>query len=91
MGPWSAGLMLAVSVACALSGRGLWIRAPWGHRMALGVLGVNLIGDAASALLRGDPRTLIGLPIGGGLIAYLLSARVRDQFEPRAPGADPDS
>jgi hypothetical protein len=41
---------------------------------------VNLIGDAGNAAVRGDLRTLIGLPIGGALIAYLLSPRVRRQF-----------
>ena len=41
---------------------------------------MNVIGDATTAFVRGDLRTLIGLPIGGALIAYLLSAGVRRQF-----------
>ena len=41
---------------------------------------VNLIGDLGNAFLRGDLRTLIGLPIGGALIGYLLSPRVRELF-----------
>lgn len=80
MGSWAVVLMVAVCVTCALSARGLWLRALWGHRLALGVLTVNLIGDTANAFLRGDLRTLIGLPIGGALIGYLLSARVRKLF-----------
>jgi hypothetical protein len=90
MGPWAIGLMAIVCLACAFSARGLWIRARWGHRLALGVLAVNLIGDAMNAILRGDLRTLIGLPIGGVLIAYLLSARVKSLFHPQdavPPGA----
>ena len=35
-------------------------------------------GYAANALIRGDPRTLIGLPIGLALITYLRSRRVRN-------------
>lgn len=84
MGPWAVVLMLAVSIACGLSARGLWIRSPRGRWLAIGVLAANLLGDGANALLRGDLRTLIGLPIGAALIAYLLSGGVRNQFESRA-------
>ncbi|MFL6264370.1 MAG: hypothetical protein ACJ76Y_32175 [Thermoanaerobaculia bacterium] len=72
MGIWAVALMAAVCAACALAARGLWIRAPWGRRLAVGILTVNLIGDTANAFVRGDLRTLIGLPIGGALIVYLL-------------------
>jgi len=40
----------------------------------------NLVGDTANAILRDDPRTLIGLPIGGLLIAYLLRPKIKDLF-----------
>lgn len=80
MGPWAIVLMFVVSIACALSAWGLWIRAPWGRRLAVTILAVNLIGDGANTVLRGDLRTLIGLPIGGALIVYLLSSRIRSQF-----------
>jgi uncharacterized membrane protein (DUF2068 family) len=72
MGPWAVLLMATVCAACALAARGLWRQAPWGRWLALAILTVNLIGDAANAFLRGDLRTLIGLPIGGALIAYLV-------------------
>jgi len=81
MGPWAIVLMMTVAAACASASRGLWIRARWGHRLAVTLLVVNLIADAANALLRGDLRMLVGLPIGALLIAYLLSARVRESFE----------
>ena len=80
MGAWAAALMFTVATACALSAWGLWSRAEWGHRLAVSLLVVNVIGDATNAFVRGDLRTLIGLPIGGALIAYLLSAGVRHQF-----------
>jgi len=81
MGPWAIALMVCVSLACTASAIGLWIGAQWGQRAAVAVLAVNLFGDTANALLREDWRTLIGLPIAGGLIAYLLSARVRTYFK----------
>jgi hypothetical protein len=31
-------------------------------------------------VVRGDWQTLIGLPIGGAMLAYLLSRRIRDWF-----------
>jgi len=80
MGAWAIVLMVAVAAGCACSAWGLWIRARWGHRLAVALLVVNLVGDATNALMRGDLRTLIGLPIGIALIAYLLSAGVRGQF-----------
>jgi hypothetical protein len=83
IGLWAIALMGSVCFACAAAAIGLWKRAPWGHRIAIGVLVVNLIGDIASAILRSDPRTLIGVPIGGAMIAYLLSRRVRSTFGPR--------
>jgi len=80
IGPWAVVLMLVVATVCALSAVGLWIRARWGQRLALVLLAVNLVGDTTNAFLREDLRTLIGLPIAGALIAYLLSARVRSHF-----------
>jgi len=64
-----------VGVACGLSAIGLARNAEWGRRLAIGVLTVNLIGDSLNALLRHDPRTLIGLPIAGLMIWYLLTRR----------------
>lgn len=77
---WALLLMLGVASACALSGVGLWLRARWGHRLALVLLTVNFVADVTNALIRGDLRTLVGLPIGGALLAYLLSAGVRSHF-----------
>ena len=33
---------------------------------------MNLVGDTFNAVFRGDLRTLIGLPIGGLMIWYLM-------------------
>jgi hypothetical protein len=48
--------------------------------LAIGILAVNLAGDSMNAIFRHDLRTLIGLPIGGLMIWYLMSAGVRARF-----------
>ena len=72
IGRLSILLMFMVGSACASAAIGLATRARWGRPLALGILIVNLIGDLLNAILRHDLRTLIGLPIGGAMIAYLL-------------------
>jgi len=80
IGRLSILLMFVVGSACGSAAIGLATRARWGRPLALGILIVNLIGDLLNAILRHDLRTLIGLPIGGAMIAYLLMrARVRDE------------
>jgi hypothetical protein len=71
----SMALMAAVGVACGLAATGLARNAEWGRRLAIGVLTANLAGDSLNALLRHDPKTLIGLPIGGLMIWYLLKRK----------------
>jgi hypothetical protein len=85
LGELAVALMVLVAVACAGAAVGLWTRQRWGHRLAVGILSVNLLGDTLSAVVRGDWRTLIGLPIGGAMLAYLLSRRVRAWFASGAP------
>ena len=71
IGNGSAALMGVVGSACGLAAIGLARRAEWGRRLAIGILTVNLVGDTLNAILRHDPITLIGLPIGGLMIWYL--------------------
>lgn len=80
LGPVAVPLMLLVSIACAGAAVGLWRGRQWGHRLAVGVLGVNLIGDVTNAVLRHDWRTLIGVPIGGAMLIYLTRSTVRNRF-----------
>ena len=72
LGHWSIVLMAVVGTACGLAAVGLARNAEWGRRLAISVLTVNLIGDSLNALFRHDPHTLIGLPIGGLMIWYLV-------------------
>jgi len=81
---WGVVLMLTVGIACALAAIGLWTRAMWGHHLAVGILAVNLVGDGLNVIVRGDLRALIGLPIGGAIILYLLRSRLREQFQVRS-------
>lgn len=82
MGRWALALMVAVAVACGLAAVGVWTRARWGHRLAVALLAVNLLGDIANVIIRGDLRILVGIPIASGLLAYLLSSGVRGEFDP---------
>jgi len=73
--PLAVTLMTTVGAACALAVVGLARGREWGRRLALAILTVNLIGDTVSAFARHDPRTLIGLPIGGAIIWLLAASR----------------
>lgn len=65
-------LMSVVGLACASAAVGLAKRAAWGRRLAIAIITINLIGDLAGAILRHDPRPLIGLPIAGAMIWFLV-------------------
>ena len=80
MGPWAVALLVAVGLACTLAARGLWTGSPWGRRLAFGILAVNLVGDAANALILGDLRSAVGVPVVLLLSLPLLSKRGREFF-----------
>jgi len=84
LGAWGVLLMASVAIACALAAIGLSIQAQWGRRLAVAILAINVLGDVMNAVTRGELRTLIGIPIGGAMIFYLLRARTRAQFEVRS-------
>lgn len=69
--PASVLLMLGVGLACGAAALGLARGRNWGRKVAICILAVNLAGDVANAALRRDPRTLVGLPVGGALLFYL--------------------
>ena len=75
MGLWSALLMGVVCVACGMAALGLRRCKRWGYDVALSILTINLVGDTANAVMAHDWRILVGLPIGGAMIVYLLSKR----------------
>jgi hypothetical protein len=79
MGRWSVFVMSNVCLACASAAWGLWRCRLWGYWTAATILTVNLLGDTINTFLLRDWRTLIGLPIAGLMIAYLM--RKRSIFE----------
>ena len=78
MGRLSILIMTMVGAACLFAAIGLARDRRWGGRLALLILVVNLVGDTANAIVRHDPRTLIGLPIGGAMIAYLATRKAKN-------------
>lgn len=80
LGSVGGGLMAMVSIACAGAALGLRSLDGWGHKLAVALLGLNLVGDAASAIFARNLWALIGIPIGGLMIAYLLQPHMRALF-----------
>jgi hypothetical protein len=80
LGAGAVPLMLLVAGACAGAAIGLWRGWRQGYRLAVAVLGINLAGDLANALVRHEWRTLIGVPIAGAMLFYLTRPRIRDRF-----------
>lgn len=72
-------LMVIVCFACATAAIGLWRCARSGYVTALVILSLNLVGDTMNATIAHEWRTLVGLPIGGAMILYLLRSRRRFQ------------
>jgi hypothetical protein len=77
MGIWAIVLMLAVGSACAFASVGLWRHRHWGLVIAIAVLSCNLVGDLLNAIVFGDRRALIGVPIATALLAYLIAVAKR--------------
>ena len=75
LGPLAVALMALVCAACTIIAFGLWKGRPWGRALAIAGLSINLISDVATALIRRDPVTLIGIPIAGAIIFYLVRTR----------------
>jgi uncharacterized membrane protein (DUF2068 family) len=80
IGVWAVVLLTTVSVFCATAGVGLWRGARWGHRIAVGLIAVNLIADVTNVILGIEPRAIVGVPIGAVILAYLMSTKVRRFF-----------
>ena len=80
IGVWAILLMTCVGAACAAAAVGLFRGATWGRTVAILVLACNLAGDVANAVLRQDYRALIGVPIGGLFIGYLVGKTAGSYF-----------
>jgi len=73
-------LFLLLAVALATAGIGWFQRRLWGWRLAVAIIGTQVIGDivnlARSDWLRGG----VGIIVAGALLLYLLRPRVRAAF-----------
>ena len=78
IGRWAIALMLVVGIGCTFAAIGLWRKRGWGIRLAIVILSINIVGDLFNALVRHDYRALIGLPVGGAMIFYLVTRRNTD-------------
>ena len=78
LGRISLLLMGTVGSSCGAAAIGLFRGRRWGQVIGLIILVVNVLADAANAILCHDYRTLVGLPIGGAMIAYLWSTTRRN-------------
>lgn len=72
LGYWSVVLMLTVGTACFFAAIGLWRARPWGTRLAVIILSINMLGDLTNVFVRHDYRALVGVPVAGAMIFFLL-------------------
>jgi hypothetical protein len=73
-------LFFLLAATLVISGIGWFRRRLWGWRLAVVIIGIQVLGDLIN-LVRGDRlRGGTGAVIAGTLLLYLLSARVRDVF-----------
>ena len=78
LGNWAIALMSVVGIGCASAAIGMWRGTLWGIQLGTVILLLNIIGDLVNVVARHDYRSLIGLPIAGAMIFYLVrSARHR--------------
>lgn len=81
LGQWAVVMLFIVSALCAAAALGLWRGSKWGYWLAVGLMATNLLGDVTNVMLGTEPRAIVGVPIAGAVLAYLLlSKRVRQFF-----------
>ena len=80
LGQWAVLLLATVSLFCATAAIGLWRGSRWGHWLAIGLIATNLIGDITNVMLGTEPRAILGIPIAGAILLYLLTKKVRSSF-----------
>ena len=77
---WAIVLMIAICIACIFTAAGLWRGRRWGYWLAVVMLVINLGGNVVNVVTGTEPRALIGIPIVGAMLAYLLRKRTRYYF-----------
>jgi hypothetical protein len=72
--------MAVLSAAMWVAAVGLVARRWWARIAAAAILAVNAFGDLTSAVVRRDPRALIGVPVAAALVWWLWRPHVRASF-----------
>jgi uncharacterized membrane protein (DUF2068 family) len=80
---WAVLLLASVSVACGITGIGLWRQRRWGYAVAVAGLSIHLVGDTLSVVSGAEPRAILGIPIVLALLVYLSRPHVRSAFAGR--------
>lgn len=81
IGAWAIVLMIGVCIACTFTAVGLWRGRRWGYWLAVVMLFVNLGGSIVNVITGREARAIIGLPIVGAILVYLLRKRTRLHFK----------
>lgn len=80
LGLWAVMLLSTVSLCCLAAASGLWTISRWGYWLAVGLIATNLIGDITNVVLGTEPRAIVGIPIAGLILGYLMTRKVRALF-----------
>ncbi len=86
LGHWAPVVLGGACVACACAAYGFAKGRPWGYRLGICLLLVNLAGDLTNVFLGTEPRAIVGVPAVAILLWYLSSRSVRAFFWPASPG-----
>jgi hypothetical protein len=76
----AAAGMAAFCAIMSVTAVGLFKQRRWAWWAAAFVLCANVIGDLTGAIVRHDPKTLIGVPIAGFVVWWLTRPSVRALF-----------
>jgi hypothetical protein len=80
LGPIAGIGFLALSAAMAAASIGSFAAKEWGWRLAVAIIAINAVGDAARALTGGLFEGIVGLAIAGTILRVLFRPRIRNAF-----------
>jgi hypothetical protein len=75
---------IILAIALFLAGRGWFRRRPWGWKLGIALIVINLAGDIFNLVFRSEVlKGAAGVTIAGLLLLYMTRASVRSYFRPR--------
>ena len=72
---------LLLGVALAVAGLGWFKRSLWAWRLAVGIIGTQVLGNFVNVFFERLVESAIGISIAGALLFYLFRPGVRKTFE----------